>query len=152
MGPTLVAGRYLRTGSLPTVGSMSVVRVPTSVPAGADRHSKVPTCADRDRRGRRLRGAVPPVPRGFVGTKFAIQGYSEVMLLDFINGNHLGATATLPWLCQVKGAACEEPIDGPRMSHRGLQPQPSPEEGVPGMGTQVTLGHSVSQALPAQDC
>jgi hypothetical protein len=47
------------------------------VPTGADRHPQVPTCADRDRRGQRLRGAVPPVPRGFVGTKFAVQGYSE---------------------------------------------------------------------------
>jgi hypothetical protein len=48
------------------------------MPTGADRQLMVPTCADRDRRGRRLRGAVPPVPRGFVGTKFAVQGYSKV--------------------------------------------------------------------------
>jgi hypothetical protein len=59
-------------------GTLSAVRVPTSVPTGADRHTRVPTCADWDRRGRGLRGAVPPVPRGFVGTKFAVQGYSEV--------------------------------------------------------------------------
>jgi hypothetical protein len=57
---------------------MSAVQVPTSMPTGADRQLMVPTCADRDRRGRRLRGAVPPVPRGFVGTKFAVQGYAEV--------------------------------------------------------------------------
>jgi hypothetical protein len=38
------------------------------------------------------------------------------------------------------------------MSHKGLQPQPSPEGGVPGMGTQVTLAHSESQACRAQNC
>jgi hypothetical protein len=67
-------GGTIIAGVLPTIDSMSVMRVPT----GADRHMKVPTCADRDRRGRRLRGAVPPVPRGFVDTKFAVQGYFEV--------------------------------------------------------------------------
>jgi hypothetical protein len=76
--PTSATGRLMRTNRLPTVGLMSAVRVPTSVPTGADRHLKVPTCADLDRRGRRLRGAVPPVPRGFVGTEFAVQGYFEV--------------------------------------------------------------------------
>jgi hypothetical protein len=60
-------------------GMLSAVRVPTSVPTGADRHTRVPTCADRDRRGQRLRGAVPPVPRDFVGTKFAVRGYSEML-------------------------------------------------------------------------
>jgi hypothetical protein len=83
--PTSATGRLMRTDRLPTVGLMSAVRVPTSVPTGADRHLKVPTCADRDRRGRRLRGAIPPVPRGFVGTKFAVQGYSEAFLIKFID-------------------------------------------------------------------
>jgi hypothetical protein len=69
-----------------------------------------------------------------------------------LKGNYLGATATLPWPCQVKGAACEEPIGGPKMSHRGLQPHPSPEEGVPGIGTQVILARSESQACQAQNC
>jgi hypothetical protein len=46
---------------------------------GADRCRPAPKGADKCRgcRGRRLRGAVPPAPRGFVGTKFAVQGYSE---------------------------------------------------------------------------
>jgi hypothetical protein len=74
---TDVDNRAYRHPGLPTVGPMSAVRVPTSVPTGADRHPQVPTCTDRGCRGRGLRGAVPPVPRGFVGTKFAVQGYSE---------------------------------------------------------------------------
>jgi hypothetical protein len=43
--------RLLRTDRLPTVGLMSALRVPTSVPTGADRHMKVPTSADRGCRG-----------------------------------------------------------------------------------------------------
>jgi hypothetical protein len=77
LGPTSVTGRYFGSDTLPTVGLMSAVRVPTTVPTSADRHLQVPTCADRVCRGRRLRGAVPPIPRGFVGTKFAFHGYSE---------------------------------------------------------------------------
>jgi hypothetical protein len=48
---------------------------------GTDRCRPAPTGADKCRPGPSgpgaARGAVPPVPRGFVGTRFAVQGYSE---------------------------------------------------------------------------
>jgi hypothetical protein len=55
------------------------------------------------------------------------------MLVDFLKGNHLDATATLPWLCQVKGPACRRtrgvPTGVPEgltgaSSHRGEDPKP----------------------------
>jgi hypothetical protein len=56
------------------------ITLPTSILGRGYRCQQVPTCTDRGCRGRWLRGAVPPVPRGFVGTKFAVQGYSEELV------------------------------------------------------------------------
>jgi hypothetical protein len=64
------------------------------------------------------------------------------MLVDFLKGNHLGATTTLPWLWQIKGPACKETKGVPRVSQGGLQPQLGPEVGDPRSQrpSQVTPG------------
>jgi hypothetical protein len=53
-------GRYRQYRRVAGVGTVSAVLVPTSVPTGADRQLMVPTCADRDCRGRGLGGRGTP--------------------------------------------------------------------------------------------
>jgi hypothetical protein len=73
------------------------------------------------------------------------------MLVDF-KGNHLGATATLPWLWQAKGPACKGTKGVPRVSQGGSQSQLGPEIGVPDPGTHVSPSFRQAQAWTAQGC
>jgi hypothetical protein len=77
---TAATNWYCRYSGVPTGCRPSVLGRGRRCRHYTDRHPQVPTCADRGCRGRRLRGAVPPVPRGRVGTKFAVQGHSEEVM------------------------------------------------------------------------